>query len=75
MSAIQAYTTYLQDRYEAKLFRRLTLNFTSSATYDPSNLFVYIPIDRQIAWTARTILWNERFRIRHNIFFNIQASK
>ena len=70
-----AYASYLRENYEAKLLDKLNLNFTSKVIYDPTNLYIYIPIDRQIAWQARNILWNERFRIRHNIFFDIQASK
>ena len=48
---------------------------TSELQYDPSNNFVYAPIDRQLAFDCERILKNEEFVIRRNILYNIQASK
>ena len=50
-------------------------NVISSLQYDPSNNFVYAPIDRKLAFDCERILKDEEFVVRRNIVNNIQASK
>ena len=70
------YATHLKREYEDEIFYSLPSQyFYSGVSYDPTNLFVFVPADREIAWTTKRILEAENFRIRHNIFYNIQAGK
>lgn len=75
MASKYGYEAFLQTKYQDKMFSKINLTVSSYATFDPSNLFVYVPVVRKIAWTARDIMKAEGFRIRYNIYNNLQASK
>lgn len=76
MLHIASYAQSLRQKYQNALFSKLpTLEIESYVTYDPNNLFVYCPIDPSIAWTCRNLMREEKFRIRYNIYNNIQAGK
>ena len=70
------YGCYLRSTYQQHIMETLdSTNVTSSLQYDPSNNFVYAPIDRKVAFDCERILKDEEFVVRRNILYNIQASK
>ena len=70
------YSNYLRSEYEDRVMGSLNaVELVSYVDYDVNNLFVYIPIDRQIAFDCNKILEKENFKIRGNIFNNVQAGK
>ena len=46
----------------------------SHVNFDPDNLFVYLPVDCEIAFLSKEIMKRENLRIRHSIFFKLQAA-
>ena len=70
------YGSYLRREYQDKILDSLeSVNVTSVLRYDPNNQFVYVPIDRKLAFDCQRIMRKEQFTIRRNIYYNRQASK
>ena len=75
MLQIGKYANVLRRKYQNRFLNSIERQITSHVTYDESNLFVYCPIPPQMAWTCKSLLKEEKFRIRGNIFYNNQAGK
>ena len=70
------YGPYLRREYQDKIHDSLeSAKVTSVLRHDPDNQFVFVPIDRKLAFDCQTIMKKEKFTIRNNIYYNRQASK
>ena len=70
------YGRYLRANYQDQIMGVFdSSRITSVLEYDNTNNFIYVPIDREIAFDCQRILKDEDFVLRRNIMHNIQASK
>ena len=67
------YMQYLKNNYEDYLFSNISKEITSCVQCDKNNAFVYIPVDREIAFIAKRVMSREKLWIRGNIFHDLQS--
>ena len=75
MSPLEEYADHIKTNYQDKLLQKIGKSFSSYATYDSRNSFVFVPAPRNLAFTCKTIMKKEKLIIRDNIFYNNHPSK
>ena len=64
-------------KYESSVLKKLQglglMSISSYLTFDPSNNYVYVPMNAQLAYVCEDIIKGEGFKIRRMIKNDIQA--